>query len=300
MTTEADEFRHQLLGAALLFETGADGVYGRSSTFQAVADGVNRRVSALDGALGTTVMHLPPIEARRTFEGTNYLESFPDMVGSVDVFVGDDRDHAALVHRMKGNKDWWELMDASDVVLCPSACHAVYPQCTGALPDSGRIFDVRATCFRNEPSGDPARMRTFEQHELVFVGQPDQALAHRDRWLAEGLGLLADLGLEVSQEAANDPFFGRLGRMLAEEQRDAGLKVEGVVSLYTGVDTALLSANYHRDHFGTPFGIETAAGDVAHSACIGFGTERIVLALFRQHGLDVALWPTSTQKLLYS
>jgi hypothetical protein len=267
MTTEQDTFRHQLLGAGVLFPMGVDGLYGKSGSYMAVADGINHRVAAMGRNLGAAVMHFPPIESRRTFEDTNYLQSFPDMVGSVEVFTGGDRDH---------------------------------PQCTGTLPAEGRLFDIRATCFRNEPSGDPARMRSFEQHELVYVGQPDQALAYRDQWITDGLGLLGSLGLDVSAETANDPFFGRLGRMLAADQLDAGLKVEGVASLYSGTTTALLSANYHRDHFGTPFSIETAEGDVAHSACIGFGIDRIVLALFRTHGLEPRTWPTATQKLLSS
>ena len=45
--------------------------------------------------------------------------------------------------------------------------------------------------------------------------------------------------------------------------------------------TAVVSTNYHLDHFGVPFGIKTADGAVAHSACVGFGLERIALALFK-------------------
>jgi seryl-tRNA synthetase len=300
MTDESDAYRVELLGEGILFSLGVDGLYGKSASYQAVADGINHRVAELGRELGATVMHLPPLESRHTFEETNYLQSFPDMVGSVDVFTGTDRDHIELLQRLDGNKDWWELMEGADVVLCPSACHSAYPQCTGTLPAGGRRFAIRATCFRNEPSGDPVRMRSFEQHELVYVGHADQALAYRDQWVADGLGLLGDLGLEVAAETANDPFFGRLGRMLATDQLEAGLKVEVVSSLYSGTTTALLSANYHRDHFGTPFSIETADGEVAHSACVGFGIDRIVLALFRTHGLDPRSWPTATQKLLSS
>ncbi len=300
MTTASDAFRHQLLREGVLFPLGVDGLYGRSGAYQRVADAINHRVAALGRALGATVIHLPPVESRRTLEETNYLRSFPDMVGSVDVFTGNDRDHADLVQRMEGNKDWWELMEGSDLVLCPSACHPVYPLCTGTLPEAGRLFDIRATCFRNEPSGDPARMRSFEQHELVYVGRADQAVAYRDQWMADGLTWLGDLGLDVKAETANDPFFGRLGRMLGADQLDAGLKVEGVASLYAGTTTALLSANCHRDHFGEAFAIETAAGEVAHSACIGFGVDRIVLALLHAHGLDRATWPTAALSGLWS
>ena len=67
--------------------------------------------------------------------------------------------------------------------------------------------------------------------------------------------------------------------------------------------TAVASFNYHQDHFSTVYGIEMAAGDgggetTAHTACLGFGLERITLALFRSHGLDLATWPDSVGRRL--
>jgi seryl-tRNA synthetase len=67
----------------------------------------------------------------------------------------------------------------------------------------------------------------------------------------------------------------------------------------TDSPTAIASANYHLDHFGVPFAIRTADGEAAHSACIGFGLERITLALLRTHGLDPADWPTTVRTRLW-
>lgn len=85
--------------------------------------------------------------------------------------------------------------------------------------------------------------------------------------------------------------------MLAANQRDEGLKTELTVRLYGDLDdgTAIVSANCHRDHFGETFGLRTAEGDVAHSACVGFGMERIALALLRTHGLQPDNWPSAVQ-----
>jgi seryl-tRNA synthetase len=63
--------------------------------------------------------------------------------------------------------------------------------------------------------------------------------------------------------------------------------------------TACLSFNYHQDHFGTLWGIETANGETAHTACVGFGMERIALALFAHHGFDVDAWPKSLRAVLW-
>jgi hypothetical protein len=102
---------------------------------------------------------------------------------------------------------------------------------------------------------------------------------------------LTALGLPVRKEAANDPFFGRVGRMLAANQLDEQLKYEIVVDLTDAKPTAIGSSNYHEDHFGHSFELRLADGSTAHSACIGFGLDRITLALFGVHGTDVHAWP---------
>ena len=47
-------------------------------------------------------------------------------------------------------------------------------------------------------------------------------------------------------------------------------------------------------------GSTTADGAVAHTACLGFGLERIVLALMQTHGLDPAAWPDEVRGALVS
>lgn len=41
--------------------------------------------------------------------------------------------------------------------------------------------------------------------------------------------------------------------------------------------------------------VSTSKGEVAHSACVGFGLERIELALLRSHGLDPEPWPVDVR-----
>ena len=45
-------------------------------------------------------------------------------------------------------------------------------------------------------------------------------------------------------------------------------------------------------------GVATADGEVAHTACVGFGLERIALALYRRHGFDRATWSPSVRGTL--
>jgi seryl-tRNA synthetase len=79
--------------------------------------------------------------------------------------------------------------------------------------------------------------------------------------------------------------------MLAANQLSAQLKYELCVDLTEVKPTAIGSSNYHEDHFGLTFGLQLADGSTAHSSCVGFGLDRITLALFAVHGVDPATWP---------
>jgi seryl-tRNA synthetase len=289
----------RLLASGLLAPTGVRGLYGRSAAYQDVADGVAAMVNRWSATLGATRYRFPPLLARATFAHTNYLESFPDLMGSVHVFVGGDAEHKELLRRVESGGDWPALLEPADVVLSSAACHAVYPLCSGTLPPPGRFFDVSGYCFRHEPSTQAARMQAFVMHEVVYVGAPDLAWEHRESGLAHGLEMLTGLGLEMTAVPASDPFFGRVGTVLAAGQLDEQLKMEGVTPI-PGTDgvTAVMSANCHRDHFGVPFAIETADGQTAHSACVAFGIDRVVVALLAVHGLDPAGWPASVRSQL--
>jgi len=298
-TTTAAQFRDELLAAGLLRATSADGLYHRSGTFEAIARGVEAMASAAGRDQDAPLYYFPPIMPREVFERTDYLRSFPDLVGSIDTFIGTDREHANLLRIADEGGDWTQALTPAEVVLCSAACHPLYPSLSGQLPAGGRRVECQGYVFRHEPSLDPARMQSFRQHEFVYIGEPDNAVAHRDLWLQRGLDLLGGLGLEVEPVIANDPFFGRAGRMLAANQRETTLKFEIIAPITTDKPTAITSANCHQDHFGLPFEITTADGAVAHTACIGFGLERITLALLSRHGLDPAGWPTSVRDQLW-
>jgi seryl-tRNA synthetase len=62
--------------------------------------------------------------------------------------------------------------------------------------------------------------------------------------------------------------------------------------------TAIGSSNYHEDHFGHSFDLRLADGTPAHSACVGFGLDRVALALFATHGMDPEAWPEGVRSAL--
>ena len=314
LASERERFRDELVEAGLLVRTGIDGLYGRGGDFEDVVDLVSAAAvaaarldeaeaagqAAMSGPApgGYRRLRFPPVFPREDFERTDYIASFPDLTGAVHTFAGGDREHAALLADRADGRDWDGHLSPAGTMLVSAACHPWYGRLAGELPEGGAAADIRGYCFRHEPAVDPARMQAFRMHEFVRVGTPDDAVTHRERWIGRGLAVLAELGLEAEPVVANDPFFGRAGRMLAKGQRDENLKTELVVRLYGDLDdgTAVVSANCHREHFGDTFGIRTADGGVAHSACVGFGLERVTLALLRTHGLELGSWPAALRE----
>ncbi len=293
-------FRDELVAAGILVPTDSDGIYGRSAVYEDIVAGLEGLVNATAASEGSAGYRFPPVMPRSVLEQSGYLSSFPDMIGSVSVFRGDNAAHKRLMEVAQSGGEWTSFLEAADVSLCPAVCHPLYPTLRGTLPEGGRRYDVSGWCFRREPSVDPARMQSFRQHDLVYVGDAEQARQHRDRWLQLGAEILDSLGLVVETVVANDPFFGRVGRILAENQRSETLKYE-IVTPINSVEhpTAIASANCHLDHFGQPFGIVTAEGEVAHSCCFGFGLDRITLGLLRRHGMSPAEWPTAARDRLW-
>lgn len=295
-----DSFRRALLDDGLLILTGVDGIYGRSAIYESVAEAVDALAVAAGADLEATDLRFPPVMPWATFEKNGYLESFPDQMGSVHSFRGNEKEHAELLRRTQSREDRGPLLATTDIVLCPAACHALYPTQSGVLPEGGRRFEIYGYCFRHEPSTDPFRMQSFRMHEFVYLGTPEGARAHRDEWIGRGLDVLNGLGLEIESVVANDPFFGRTGRMLAANQRSEELKYELVAPVLDAHrPTAISSSNLHLDHFSRPFGITTVDGELAHTACFGFGVDRITLSLLDRYGTSPDAWPRGVRTALW-
>ncbi len=291
-----EQLNHELVSRRILIPTGVDGLYGRSATFEGVIEGIDHAFRASSASDGAEVLRFPPIIVRKNFEKVEYIKSFPQLMGIIHCFAGGDKDHRELLRKFEAGEDWTTDLKASEVVLKPAACYPVYPTMTGTLPAGGKIVDVLSYCFRHEPSRDPARMQMFRMHEHIRFGSPEEVKVWRDTWFERSQGVLRSLGLDCRAEVANDPFFGRTGKVLAQNQRDLALKFELLVSIHSDEHpTAVVSLNYHQDHFAHLFDIKLADGSYAHTSCIGFGMERIAIAMFRHHGWDPAAWPASVR-----
>lgn len=298
---DADKFYEGLVRHRLIIPVGVQGAFGRGAVFEDVLDRFNGLVSRISADDGAEVCVFPPVIDRRVLERVDYLDSFPHLCGSVHSFFGKDAQARELSERVHGGRPYGDLLDPTQVVLNPAACYPVYPSFTGTVPPEGHLVTMLNWVYRHEPSPEPTRMQSFRVREFVRVGTAEQVVQWRDMWLQRGLELLRSLGLPAEADVASDPFFGRAGRMLAVGQKEQRLKFEVLVPVISAEKpTAVCSFNFHQEHFGGAFDIRTQDGGVANTACLGFGLERIVMALFKTHGFDPREWPASVRQQLWA
>jgi len=279
---------------------GVDGVYARTALYEDVVDRLVAYVSRQRDPRAE-IFRFPPVMSRLQLEKSGYLKSFPNLLGCVCALHGSETAIRAAADSYETGGDWTQSLAASDLVLSPAACYPIYPIAAsrGALPRGGLLFDVAADCFRREPSRALNRLQSFRMREFVHIATPAEITAFRDQWMERAQRLAEELALPCKLDVANDPFFGRVGQMMAVSQLQQSLKFELLIPYYEGATpTACMSFNYHREHFGQVWGISDSDGGVAHTGCVAFGMDRLAVAMFAIHGTDLSRWPNSVRRAL--
>jgi seryl-tRNA synthetase len=239
--------------------------------------------------------------SRALLETSGYHKNFPHLLGCVCSMHGSEAEIRALFANESADKRWLDALKPTELVLTPAACYPLYPfvASRGSVPPKGLVFDVASYCFRREATHEPGRMQSFRMREYVYMGTPDDAQQFRQGWVARAEGLMQRLGLPYQIDRASDPFFGRVGKIMAVSQVEQALKFELLIPVNSEAEpTACMSFNYHQDHFGTTWGLRQENGDLAHTSCVAFGLDRLGLALFATHGLDLSKWPASAREAL--
>jgi seryl-tRNA synthetase len=281
-----DTQRQDALKESLFRPSGVTGVYARTGRYESGVEGLAALISTL---------RAPEAEVVR------FPNSFPNLLGCVSCLGGDERHIRGVVQRFEEGADWTGELGAADLVLSPAACYPVYPiaAARGAVPPEGLLFDVACDCFRREPSTDIDRFQSFRMREYVRIGTPEQIHDFREQWIARATGLADRLGLSYRVDLASDPFFGRGGALVAASQIEQALKFELLVPVRSEAEpTACMSFNYHQDHFGLTWDLKSAAGEPAHTGCVAFGMDRLAVAMFATHGLEIEGWPAPVREAL--
>ncbi|HEV8611945.1 MAG TPA: hypothetical protein VGQ73_00455, partial [Gemmatimonadales bacterium] len=137
----------------------------------------------------------------------------------------------------------------------------------------------------------------FTMREIICLGTPEDTAAFSRRGSQRATELAEELGLEALIVEASDPFFAPSARGKALLQRVKALKHELLLPIGSR-RIAAASFNHHERFFGDGFGIRTADGAAASTACVAFGLERWLLAFLCAHGPESRSWPALSHHVL--
>src|SRR5438270_10885264 len=94
------EFYDGLVEHKLIIPVGVPGAFGRNAVFEGVLARFNDLITAAAKSDGAEVMLFPPILDRTVFQKSEYLDSFPQLAGTVFSFMGTDAQHKELLQRL--------------------------------------------------------------------------------------------------------------------------------------------------------------------------------------------------------
>ena len=105
------------------------GAFGRGAVFDDVLERFNALVTQVSakGDDRAEVYTFPPVIDRTIIEKTDYLDSFPNLAGTVFSFFGKEKDAKALSAKVHGHEPWADTQGMTDVCLNPAACYPIYP-----------------------------------------------------------------------------------------------------------------------------------------------------------------------------
>jgi seryl-tRNA synthetase len=241
-----------------------------------------------------------------------YFEMHPNAVSFVSHVVEDfdelerfrqaNAGHSAL--QVPGNDSFAK----PHYCLNPAACFPCYEAYEGrTIPGDGTILTWMGRVFRYESRNIRGldRLWEFNVRELVFLGT--DAFVNDCR--KEAVDIIGDIAeewdLDLHIETANDPFFATVYAAKTFFQQSLDVKSEirlAIAPDETGKPRSIAggSINLHGPFFGNRFDIKLEDASPAISACVGFGLERWVLALFSQHGFEPARWPAELRDIVFS
>lgn len=188
------------------------------------------------------------------------------------------------------------VLEDPDHVLTPAVCLPCYSQNAGLRLVKGEVrrLTMQNHVFRYEANRFQPLSRgwDFSVRDIVFFGSGADLARLRADVMERVFGFCEALGMEVSLELANDPFFVDGSRDKVVYQRMGEVKYELLFHIPDReAPLAASSFNLHRDFYTSVYDIAFEDETRAESACMGFGLERWLYAFVRQKGLDPANWP---------
>ena len=165
LATQQDTFRAGLEANDWLLPTLGDGVTGLGPQAEDVVQGIAAAARKIAGELspetGTRRLRFPPVNGTRLLERTDYVASFPQLLGTISAFEGDNKAHRQLLATYEDKGDWSSQLTPAGHALVPAVCHPLYAYLEGSQVD-GTVFELMGECYRHEPSPDPCLLYTSD------------------------------------------------------------------------------------------------------------------------------------------
>lgn len=234
----------------------------------------------------------------KTLDRIHHFTSFPEHLDFVS-HIRRDLDTIDQYSKECKQSGWSPAlhegrMGDHDFAIAPSCCYHCYEAMEGwTLDRPGRCTTMTLACHRYEGANHKtmSRLRAFTQRDVVWVGEPGFVIAARARAEELIIDWAERWELAATLETANDMFFTDDFAVKASFQRQQQAKKELRLMLpFEGQAISVFSSNFHAMTFGKAFDIRIG-GRHATSACVGWGIERWVYALFCQFGFDFERWP---------
>jgi seryl-tRNA synthetase len=268
-----------------------DGLVGLSGSLLALFRYFERRFRQIAEDFRAEEQRFPVMVPSEVLDEVGYLGHFPQHItfcshlpGSLPVLEAVAAQPETLVERL----------DDPRHVLTPAVCLPCYRQHRGAIIEGVRTLTMQNHVFRYEGTNFRPMSRgwDFTVRDIVFFGGYEDLSRLRIEVMERTVELCRELDLEVTIELANDPFFLDTSRDKAVYQRMGEVKYELLFPIpHRGESLAASSFNLHRDFYTSVYDTRRPNGELAESACVGFGVERWVYGFLTQKGLDPRDWP---------
>jgi seryl-tRNA synthetase len=267
-----------------------DGLVGLRGELLALFRFLQSRVRAIAAEFGAEENHYPVMVPSEVLAEVGYFGHFPQHVTFCSHLPGDLpllQSVAAEAKTSSAPPHVADRLGEPRHILTPAVCLPCYRQHRGATIDGVRTLTMQNHVFRYEGTNFRPLQRgwDFTVRDIVFFGAYGDLARLREAVMDRAIALCRELGLHVTIELANDPFFLDTSRDKAVYQRMGEVKYELLFPLHDGRALAASSFNLHRDFYTSLYDTRMAGGERAESACMGFGIERWLYGYLTQKGL---------------
>ncbi|WP_440669452.1 aminoacyl--tRNA ligase-related protein [Candidatus Pelagibacter sp. HIMB1483] len=238
------------------------------------------------------------------YKKIDYFKDFPQQILMVSGLKKSFNNYKKFSNKYGNKKNFKSIkinnqFRNSNYGLQPAVCDNCYYALQNVKNHKNSIYTTYNKVFRDEKSNFKTldRLISFSVRDIMFVGDEQFVLRTKNKLVKSLKKFFQTTMLNCRIEVANDPFFiSNVNKKVFQDAMD--LKYEIIVEIpFLKKEIAVGSINFHLNTFGKAFKIKRK-GKFIFSGCIGIGFERLLLALYSQHGININKWPKKLKKIL--